>query len=115
MGQMRIIELDASKWANALDFLLALKAALGSCEEHGTSPDAFLDSMVWGGTNSVEPPYMVKVVCSSDAPLEVREYIALMVNVIREAREWKKANTGIDTDVSIEIVSLGPNEHRRNA
>jgi hypothetical protein len=44
MEQMRIIELDASKWANALDFLLALKAALGSCEEHGTSPAAFVDS-----------------------------------------------------------------------
>jgi hypothetical protein len=71
MGQMRIIELDAGKWANALDFLLALKAALGSCEGHGTSPAAFVDSMVWGGMNNVEPPYTVKVVRSSDAPLEV--------------------------------------------
>ncbi len=112
---MRIIELDASKWANALDFLLALKAALGSCEGHGTSPDAFVDSMVWGGMNNVEPPYTVKVVCSSDAPLEVREYIDLMVNVIREAREWKLSNTSTDTDVSIEVVSLDPHEDRRNA
>jgi hypothetical protein len=66
--------------------------------------------MVWGGMNNVEPPYTVKVVRSSDAPLEVREYIDLMVNVIREAREWKLANTSTDTDVSIEVVSLDPHE-----
>jgi hypothetical protein len=25
------------------------------------SPDAFVDSMIWGGMNSVEPPYTVQI------------------------------------------------------
>jgi Barstar (barnase inhibitor) len=101
---MRTIEIDASRWTTVSDFLSALKVALGSCEGHGDSPDAFVDSMIWGGMNTVEAPYTVRVIGSDTAPKEVREYIELMVSVIRDARDWKRANRGIDTEVSMEIA-----------
>src|SRR5438046_9824366 len=98
---MRIIELDASGWEKPVDFMAALQLALGSCQGHGHSPDAFVDSMVWGGMNDVEPPYTVRVVNTARVPTEVRDYISLMVSLIRDAREWRFRNRGDDIGVSI--------------
>ena len=98
---MRIIELDANRWTTPLDFLSALKSALGCPPWHGDSPDAFVDSMVWGGINSVEPPYTIQVIGTSSIPREVIEYVSLMASVIREAREERYRNRGDDIDVSI--------------
>jgi hypothetical protein len=53
---MRATELDAGGWTDPVDFLRALRAAIGEPEVHGWSPDAFVDSMIWGGMNSVESP-----------------------------------------------------------
>ena len=43
---MRLIELDAKGWKSPTDFLQSLARVLGSCEGHGMSPDAFVDSMI---------------------------------------------------------------------
>jgi hypothetical protein len=48
---MRIIELDATKWETVLDFYYALLAAVEAPKGHGKSPDALIDSMIWGGMN----------------------------------------------------------------
>src|SRR5258706_674096 len=103
---MRTIELDASGWETPVDFLKALQVALGSCEGHGHSPDAFVDSMVWGGMNDVEPPYVVRVVNTARIPTEVREYISLMASIITDAREWRFRNRGDDIEVSITAPEL---------
>ena len=58
---MQIIQLDASKWKTVLDFCRAILSAIGAPERHGKSLDAFIDSMVWGGINAVEPPYTVRI------------------------------------------------------
>ncbi|MFO1087427.1 MAG: hypothetical protein U1E21_22955 [Reyranellaceae bacterium] len=102
---MRIVEIDASDWTNPSDLAQALKEALGSCEGHGSSPDAFVDSMIYGGMNCVEPPYKVKIVGSENAPSDVRAYITLLAEVIRDARAWKLTHYGTDTEVSIELVN----------
>jgi hypothetical protein len=80
---LRVVELDPTGWTDELDFCRALKAALGSCEGHGDSPDAFNDSMVWGGMNRLEPPCVIRIMRSAVMPQEVRDYVALVAAVVR--------------------------------
>lgn len=56
---MRVIELDAQSWKTCEDYVSALRTALGSPEWHGSSVDAFLDSMVYGDINEITPPYRI--------------------------------------------------------
>ena len=98
---MRVIGLDARRWKTPLDFLQSLARALGSPGWHGMSPDAFVDSMVWGGINSVEPPYTVQVTNMDEAPREVADYVQLMISAIEEARSWRFQQRGEDIEVSI--------------
>jgi hypothetical protein len=98
---MRLIELDAGEWETPLDFLQSLAGALGSCKGHGMSPDAFVDSMIWGGMNSVEPPYTVQIKNITSAPREVADFVALMISVIKEARQERFERRGDDIEVSI--------------
>ncbi len=100
---MRVVELDAKNWRSVLDFSCALKAAFGSCEGHGASPDAWIDSMIYGGMNVVEAPYVVRVTGTANCSNELRDKIALLADVIREARAWKRKHYGADGDVSFQI------------
>jgi len=84
---MRLIQLDAKGWKSQLDFIPSLTRALGSCEGHGMSPDAFVDSMIWGGMNSVEPRYTVQISNLNAAPKEVADYVSLMISAISEGRQ----------------------------
>jgi hypothetical protein len=61
---------------NPLDFLLSLANAIGAPEWHGMSPDAFVDSIIWGGINSVQPPYTVQIKNITNAPSEVADYVS---------------------------------------
>jgi len=101
---MRIIELDAAKWKAVIDFYYALLAAIGAPEWHGMSPDALVDSMIWGGINAVEPPYSVRVSGLSAAPKEVRDHVELAKDVLLEGRIYRKRHKGDDVDVSIVIA-----------
>src|SRR6266700_2225366 len=76
-NRMRLIQLDAKGWKSQLDFIPSLTRALGSCEGHGMSPDAFVDSMIWGGMNRVEPRYTVQISNLNAAPKEVADYVSL--------------------------------------
>jgi hypothetical protein len=100
---MRLIELDAKGWESPLDFLQSLASALGSCKGHGMSPAAFVDSMVWGGMNSIEPPYTVQIKNIDRAPNDVAEYVSLMISVISKARRERLHTRGDDIEVSISI------------
>ena len=98
---MRLIELDAKGWKSQLDFLQSLTRALGSCEGHGMSQDAFVDSMIWGGMNSVEPPYSVQIRNLIAAPKEVADYVSLVISAIREGRHDRFRRHGEDIEVCI--------------
>jgi hypothetical protein len=102
---MRLIELDGKRWNSPLDFLRSLKAALGSPEGHGMSPDAFVDSMIYGGMNSIEPPYVVRITNISGVPKEVADCISLMISVLQEARQERLQRRGDDIEISIEAVN----------
>lgn len=98
---MRTIEIDGSDWREATDFLSALKEVLGSPHWHGDSPAAFIDSMVWGGVNALEPPYEIKIKGTSHIPSDVKDYIDLIARALTEARKDQLARRGKTADVSI--------------
>jgi ferredoxin len=98
---MRLIELDGGEWKAPVDFLRSLAAAIGSPEWHGMSPDAFVDSMIWGGINSVQPPYTVQINNITDAPSEVVEFVSLMARVIEEARQERFRQRGDNIEINI--------------
>lgn len=99
----RVIELDASRWQNVLDYSSALKVALGSCHGHGDSPDAWVDSMIYGGMNAIEPPYVIRIIGTSGCPQKLKDEFALLDRVIREARAWRVEHYGDDRDVTFQI------------
>jgi hypothetical protein len=100
---MRVIELDAKNWRTTLDFYEALNGALGSCHGHGTSPDAWVDSMIYGGMNEIEAPYIVRIIGTANCDDRLKGEITLLADVIREARAWKLEHYGEEVDVSFQI------------
>ena len=100
---MRVIPLDATDWETPIDFFQSLARALGSPGGHGMSVDAFVDSMIWGGINSVEPPYAVQVKNIHSAPKEVADEVSLMASVIAIARQERIMRRGDNIEVSISI------------
>jgi hypothetical protein len=103
---MRLIELDGGEWKTPLDFLQSLADAIGSPEWHGMSPDAFVDSMIWGGINSVQPPYTVQIKNIANAPTEVADFVSLMASVIKEARQERFQRRGDNIEVNISTESV---------
>ena len=103
---MRIIELDASKWKTVADFYDALLAAVQAPKGHGKSPDALVDSMIWGGMNAVEPPYTVQISSLSTAPKEVRDHVQLVSDVLVDGRIYRKRHKGDDIEASIVIAPV---------
>jgi len=93
---MRTIELDATKWKTVIDFYHALLASIGAPAWHGQSPDALVDSMIWGGINAVEPPYAVRISGLSAAPKEVHDHVELVRGMLVEGRIYRKRHNGDD-------------------
>ena len=100
---LHTIELDASGWKTAQDFRLALKAAIGAPEWHGEIVGAFLDSIFGGGMNTLEPPYVIKVVNTADLVPEVKEMLRDFSSAIAETRARRLARIGEDVAVRLEI------------
>ena len=99
---MRVVELDASGWVTALDFIRALQKALHAPAWCGSNVDALNELMIWGlGAGELTPPYLVKISGAGKAPEEVQEHIVLVAKYVQKAREEKMARDGQDTDVSI--------------
>ena len=100
---MRVIELNAQNWQTVLDYYDALKEALGSCPGHGSSPDAWVDSMIYGGMNEVQAPYIVRITGTASCGDHLKAEIRLLADVIWDARAWKLEHYGEDVDVSFKI------------
>ena len=99
----QVIVIDGSKWKTVLDFMTALRWAIGAPDWHGSSIDAFIDSMIIGQINSVEPPYSVRIVGSEHAPEEVQDYIRLMISELMDARAYSARSGSGDVDVTLVI------------
>jgi hypothetical protein len=95
-------ELNAANWKTALDFYYAIFVAIGAPDWHGESPDALIDSMIWGGINSIEPPYKIEVHGLRSTPDGVRAHVNLVKQAIAKARTEYHRGHNADIDVSIE-------------
>lgn len=102
---MRIIELDASGWNTSNDFVSALKIAIGAPDWHGSSVNAFVDSMGTGGINAVEPPYVVRVVNARHLGQDVIELIAAISSAVEKRRLYEATRTGEDLVVGLEMTN----------
>ena len=101
---MNTIKLDASNWANSLDFYDALLPALGSPEWHGKSVNALIDSIIWGGINAGEPPYTVETSTATRLPDDIICEVKLARDALAEARDEFRAARGHDVDVRLELI-----------
>ncbi len=99
---MHTIELNAANWKTVLDFYHDILAAIGAPKWHGESPDALIDSMIWGDINSVGPPYKIKIYGLRSTPNGVREHVDLVKQAIARARTDYHRRHNADIDVSIE-------------
>lgn len=103
---MRVIELNATNWKTVNDYCDALRAALGTPEWHGSSVDAFLDTMIWhNDINEVNPPYIVRIEKAKGLPREILDEIEQLSRSLSRARAEFQIRRGGDVDVKLEIVS----------
>jgi len=102
---MDTIELKATSWKSINDFYDAILRAIGAPEWHGRSPDALVDSMIWGGINALEPPYTIRIVGTAATPENVRDCIDTTRWAIEEGRKDYQKQLGGDIGVTIEIIS----------
>ena len=101
---MRQINLDARNWTDITLFYRDILQAIGAPDWHGTSIDALLDSMVWGGINDLEPPYTVYVHNTSCLSYRIFEEVKnLQQSILEHRREFMKGD-GRDVCVSIEML-----------
>ena len=100
---MPIIDLDATNWRTVVDFYDAILAAVKAPKGHGKSPDALIDSMIWGGMNAVEPPYTIRISGAGALPKDVLDHVKLAKQVLAEGRVDYQRSRGGDVDVAIEI------------
>jgi hypothetical protein len=99
---MRTIILDGSQWRTVIDFYNALRSALGAIDGHGSSVDAFIDSMIYGGMLKTEPPYEVLV--QSVVSPEVLRDVEALSRALAEARTWRRENRGDDVEVALRLA-----------
>ena len=105
---MRTIELDARNWRTVHDFYDALFAEIGAPAWHGHSINALIDSMIWGGINSLKPPYTVLVSGMELTPREVRDEVELAKQDLDEAALEFQRRRGQRADVKFEIPPPPP-------
>ncbi len=100
---MRQVLLDGSGWHTVVDFYRALQAALQSPSGHGFNIDAFIDSMIYGGMNQVEAPYVVEV--RKLSRVDLRADVEELGAALAEARLWRHEHYGDDVDVTLTLSS----------
>lgn len=101
LNDVPVINLDGGSWRGVLDFYEAVFGALDSPRWHGHSPDALVDSIVWGGINGRQPPYRIIVTSLSDP--EIRDHVALCGRCIAQSRQEYRQQNGEDVKVTLEL------------
>jgi RNAse (barnase) inhibitor barstar len=101
---MQLIRVDAKDWKTGDDLCQALTSAIQAPEWHGCSIDAFLDSMIWGGLNELNPPYTIQISNLEKAPDSVADIVKVLKSNLDEARIEYRTRRGHDVDVYLEII-----------
>lgn len=96
---MQIIEVHANGLVTAIDFMEALKDAIGAPDWHGNSTDAFLDSMIHrDDINMLKAPYTIRIVGADMAGREAQDAMRLLARAIDE---HGASDRGGDLEVTI--------------
>lgn len=96
---MRIVELHADGWVTVMDFVNALKNAVGAPDWHGSSVDAFLDSMIYhDDINALKAPYTISIGGVDKAKPDARNAVRCWARVINERGA---SDRGTDLEVTI--------------
>lgn len=100
----KILEVDASNWLTGTDPYYALFAVLKSPPGHGVNSNALVDSIVYGGMNEAEPPFVIRVNGLSKASGEASEEMMFISETVKEAIEYERRNQGNAPDVRFELL-----------
>jgi hypothetical protein len=96
---MQLIELHADGWVTAMDFVAALKKAIGAPDWHGDSVDTFLDSMIYHDEiNALKAPYTIRIVAADKAGPEAQGMMRLLARYVDQRGA---PDRGGDLEVSI--------------
>jgi hypothetical protein len=98
---MKTIEIDATRCANPKAFARLLHEAIHAIPGHGSSIEAFVDSMVFGTMSELSPPYMIVV--TGDLKPPVRAFAADLSNAIGQARLERRTRRGDDVEVVLKV------------
>jgi len=87
-----------------MDFVNALKIAIGAPDGHGNGIDAFLDTMIYHDEiNALKSPYRIKIIGLDKAGLEAQEPARLLAQLINELGA---SDRGTDLEVTMIIEGL---------
>ena len=98
---MKCIEIDVAACRNPKEFGKVLQEAILALPGHGSSIEAFVDSMVFGTMSELSPPY--RIVVLGDLRPEVRAFAADLSNAIGQARVERRRRRGDDVEVSLKV------------
>ena len=99
---MKTVEIDATRCANPKEFARLLHEAIQAIPGHGSSIEAFVDSMVFGTMSELSPPYMITVTGAENP--EVRAFAERLSNAIGQARLERRTRRGDDSEVVLKVV-----------
>ena len=98
---MKRIEIDVAACRNPKEFGRVLQEAILALPGHGSSVEAFVDSMVFGTMSELSPPY--RIVVLGELRPEVRAFAADLSNAIGQARLERRTRRGDDVEVSLKV------------
>jgi RNAse (barnase) inhibitor barstar len=100
MHESREIMIDATEFKSIMDFIDALKAALKSPAWHGASVDAFIDSIVYGSINEIEPPFKIIAINTNHLASDLRIQIHHFLDAIADAADHEGKASVIRFEIS---------------
>jgi hypothetical protein len=97
---MTVVDLDATSWRSGIDFYNAIRQAVGAPPWHGSSVDAFLDSMVYHDEiNELKAPYTLKIHGLFDASPDAQAAARELADAIRS-----HGRSDLGSDLHVELV-----------
>jgi hypothetical protein len=97
---MTVVDLDATSWRTVVDFFDAIRQAVGAPSWHGSSVDAFLDTMIYHDEiNELKAPYTLRINNLRAAPPPVETAARLLADAIR-----RHGGSDLGTDLHVELV-----------
>jgi hypothetical protein len=98
---MKVVALDASQARTPKQFAKLLQEAIDAIPGHGSSIEAFVDSMVFGTMSNLSPPYRIEV---SGLSGEAEAFARRLAEALGQARLERRTRRGEDVEVSLRVV-----------